>query len=90
MIDAVVRIALRHRMIVLAGALALCVLGAMRIPDIPVDVFPDVSAPRVAIVTEVPGLPAVEVEQLVTYPIETAVHGTSGVRRMRSACVPAQ
>ena len=85
MIDAIVRLALTHRTIVLAGAVALCVLGAMRIPDIPVDVFPDVSAPRVAVLTEVPGLPAVEVEQLVTYPIETAVHGTSGVRRMRSA-----
>lgn len=85
MIDAIVRLALRHRSIVVAATAAICLLGAMRVPDIPVDVFPDVSAPRVAILTEVPGLPAVEVEQLVTYPIETTVHGTGGVRRMRSA-----
>jgi len=85
MIDALVRAAVHHRALVLAGALALVVVGATRANEMPVDVFPDVSSPRVAILTEAPGLAPVEVEELVTLPIESAVNGTAGTRQMRSA-----
>jgi len=54
----------------------------------PVDVFPDLTAPRVTVVTESTGMAAEEVEQLITFPIETSIAGTAGLRRVRSASAP--
>lgn len=85
MIEHLLRLSLRHRWLVIGVAAALLVLGGYRALHMPVDVFPDLTAPRVTIVTEATGLAAEEVEQLITYPIETAVNGTTGVRRVRSA-----
>jgi len=85
MIDLLLRTSLRHRLIVLAAAAALVVVGTMRAQQMPVDVFPDLSAPRVTVVTEATGLAPLEVEQLITYPLEAALNGTEGTRRIRSA-----
>ena len=88
MIEFLLRLSLRRRWLVLGAASALCVLGIMRGAQMPVDVFPDLTAPRVTIITEATGLAAEEVEQLVTFPIETSVAGVVGVRRVRSASAP--
>ncbi|MSP92982.1 MAG: efflux RND transporter permease subunit [Myxococcales bacterium] len=85
MLAHLIDLSLRHRAAVLLCALALLVLGAERARQMPIDVFPDLTAPRVTVVTEASGLPAEEIEPLVTLPIETAVNGATGLRRVRSA-----
>ena len=84
MLDRLMQVSLRNRLIVLVGALGLCVLGVFVTLDLPVDVFPDLTAPTVSILTEAHGMAPEEVEKLVTFPIETVVNGASGVRRVRS------
>lgn len=88
MIDLLLRFSLRRRWIVLAAAALLSVVGVLRAARMPVDVFPDLTAPRVTIVTESTGMAPEEVERLITFPIETAVNGVAGVRRVRSASAP--
>jgi len=70
---------------VLGAALTLLGVGVYRSARMPVDVFPDLTAPRVTVVTESTGLASEEVESLVTYPIEAGMSGIAGVRRVRSA-----
>lgn len=88
MIDLLLRLSLRRRGLVLAAATLLAILCVFRATQMPVDVFPDLSAPRVTIVTESTGMAPEEIERLLTFPIETAVNGVSGVRRVRSASAP--
>lgn len=88
MINWLLSFSLRNRALVLILSIVCMVLGPLRALELPVDVFPDLSAPRVTIVTEVTGLASEEVESLVTYPIESAVFGLPGVRRLRSASAP--
>lgn len=88
MIEQLIRQSLRHRWLVLIAAAAMLIVGVYRATTMPVDVFPDLTAPRVTIVTESTGMASEEVERLITFPIETAVNGTAGLRRVRSASAP--
>lgn len=88
MVERILHFSLGHRWLVLVVASALLVGGMMRAAEMPVDVFPDLTAPRVTVVTESTGMAAEEVERLITYPIEAAVNGTAGLRRVRSASAP--
>jgi CzcA family heavy metal efflux pump len=84
MIDRIIDGALRARAPVLALAALLLVVGTWITARMPVDVFPDLTAPAVTVVTESSGLSPLEVEQLVTFPIEASLNGAAGVRRVRS------
>ncbi len=84
MLDKLMQTSLRNRLIVLLAALATFGVGTYITLDMPIDVFPDLTAPTVSIMTEAHGMAPEEVEKLVTFPIETAVNGASGVRRVRS------
>jgi CzcA family heavy metal efflux pump len=85
MIDAVIRWSLDNRLFVLLGAAALIVWGALETQEMPVDVFPDLTAPTVTVIAEAHGMAPEEVERLITFPVESALNGASGVRRVRSA-----
>ncbi len=87
MLDKIIRLALESRLIVVVAALLVLVVGTYITVKMPVDVLPDLTAPTVTIITEAHGMATEEVETTVTYPIETAVNGSSGVRRVRSYTV---
>lgn len=85
MLNKIIRFSLQNRMLVLVAAILLLVGGTYTAFHTEVDVFPDLNAPTVVIMTEANGMAAEEVEQLVTFPIETAVNGATNVRRVRSS-----
>ncbi|MBI2896837.1 MAG: efflux RND transporter permease subunit [Deltaproteobacteria bacterium] len=85
MIRRIIELSLRRRWFVLGAAAVLLAAGGWRAVVMPVDVFPDLTAPQVTVVTEAEGMAPQEMEQLITFPIETAVNGVAGVRRVRSA-----
>ncbi|MCA9310574.1 MAG: efflux RND transporter permease subunit, partial [Phycisphaerales bacterium] len=85
MLKALIRFSLTHSAFVLLATLMVVGYAAYRVPRMSVDVFPDLNAPTVVIMAEAGGLAADEVEQYVTFPIETAVNGLCGVRRVRSS-----
>ncbi|HEU4806065.1 MAG TPA: efflux RND transporter permease subunit, partial [Nitrobacter sp.] len=84
MFKLIVQTSLRNRLFVLAAAAALVAYGLFVLPRISIDVFPDINRPTVNILTEAEGLAPQEVEQLVTFPIETSMNGMPGVIRVRS------
>ena len=85
MIAPIVHWSLKNRLFVIVGALLLLLWGSYETTRMPVDVFPDLTAPTVTVVTEAHGMAPKEVETLVTLPIESALNGASGVRRVRSS-----
>ncbi len=84
MLDKIIRYSLHNRLFIIVCALILTGLGVWSTLHTEVDVFPDLNAPTVVVMTEAGGMASEEVEQLVTTPIETAVNGATGVRRVRS------
>jgi HME family heavy-metal exporter len=84
MFNFLVSTALRNRVLVIAIAAVLVIYGAYSATKLPVDVFPDLNRPTVTIMTEAEGYAPPEVEQLVTFPIETQMNGVPGVTRVRS------
>ncbi|MBI5509125.1 MAG: efflux RND transporter permease subunit [Deltaproteobacteria bacterium] len=85
MMDRIIEWSLKNRLFVVVAAIALSIYGAVTAARMPVDVFPDLTAPTVTILTEAHGLAPQEVEALVTFPLESSVNGATGVRRVRSA-----
>ena len=85
MFEKLIKFSLQNRLIVLLSAIMLLLVGTYITIDLPVDVFPDLTAPTVTILTEAHGMAAEEVEILVTFPIEIAVNGATDVRRVRSS-----
>ena len=84
MFNAIVRASLANRLFVFLGGLVLMAYGLMTLQQLPVDVFPDLNRPTVTLMSEAHGLAPEEVEQLVTFPLETAMNGMPGVERVRS------
>lgn len=84
MFNVLVAASLRNRVFVLATAVILVIYGLTTLRQLSVDVFPDLNRPTVTLMTEAEGLAPEEVEQLVTFPIETAMNGMPGVARVRS------
>src|SRR5574343_1515248 len=75
---------LASRLFVLAAAVALMIWGGVQATRLPVDVFPDLNKPTVTLMTEAGGMAAEDVEQLITFPLETAMNGLPGVETVRS------
>lgn len=85
MLNKIIHFSLHNRILVLVASVLLLIGGTYTAIHTEVDVFPDLNAPTVVIMTEANGMAAEEVEQLVTFPVETAVNGATGVRHVRSS-----
>ena len=87
MLDSLIQKSIQERLAVIVLTVVLVFGGYYLTQDMAVDVIPDVSAPVVTVLTEAPGMPPEEVEQLITYIIETSLVGSQGVRRVRSRSI---
>ena len=85
MLNKIIYYSLHNRLVILVCALLLMIWGTYTAFNTDVDVFPDLNAPTVVIMTEANGMAPEEVERLVTFPVETAVNGAMAVRRVRSS-----
>lgn len=85
MLNKIISFSLHNRLVILFFSLLLMIVGCWTAWKMEVDVFPDLNAPTVVVMTEAKGMAAEEVERLVTFPVETAVNGATDVRRVRSS-----
>jgi len=85
MLNAIIRFSLRNRLVILCAAVALIVTGSLTAQSLPIDVLPSLTRPRVVLVTEAEGLAPEEVEQRITFPLESAINGATGVIAVRSS-----
>lgn len=85
MLNRIIKFALDNRIAMLVIPIVLLIYGVIVLMRTEVDIFPDLNAPTVVVMTEAPGMAPEEIEKVITYPVETAVNGASGVRRVRSA-----
>lgn len=85
MLNNIIKFSLNNKYLILLCSMVLVVFGARTASNMDIDVFPDLTAPTVVVMTDAHGMASEEVERLVTYPIETAVNGATDVRRVRSA-----
>jgi copper/silver efflux system protein len=85
MFSALLQFSLRNKLLILLTTVATIIFGSIIAVRLPVDVFPDLTAPTVTVLTEAHGMAAEEVELLISFPIETALNGANGVRRVRSS-----
>ncbi len=83
-INNIIQFSLKNRLVILLGAILMTVGGIYSAKKMDIDVFPDLTAPTVVVMTDAHGMAAEEVERLVSFPIETAVNGATNVRRVRS------
>jgi CzcA family heavy metal efflux pump len=83
MVDRLTKICIENRLIIIAASFVLFIIGAYVSMNMKVDVFPDLTAPTVTIMTDAHGMAPEEVEALITYPIESTINGATGVRRVR-------
>ena len=88
MLNKIIQSSLSNRLIVLILSVVIMFAGIRALLKTEVDIFPDLTAPTVVVMTEAPGLAPEEVEREVSYPIETAVNGATGIRRVRSTSSP--
>lgn len=84
MLNGVIRFSLTQRVVVIAAAVVLLAYGGWQMTQLPIDVFPDLNRPRVVVLTEAPGMAPEEVEALITFPMEAALNGASGVQAVRT------
>lgn len=85
MINNIIKFSLNNKYLIIVASVVLMIFGTKTATEMDVDVFPDLTAPTVVVMTDAHGMASEEIERLVTYPIEAAVNGATGVRRVRSA-----
>lgn len=85
MVKNIIKFSLENRLLVMVITVLIIIAGIFTVQKMDVDVFPDLTAPTVVVMTEAPGMAPEEVEKLVSFPLETAVNGSTGIRRVRSS-----